>query len=353
MSPLPENETLFQELSAALEQAAVNPAAPCDKWQSLRPTVLRIAGALRAVGVFVPAAKQAATMLDSVQTLIDSLCSTAASTTPSCCEADEDPSAPASGAQKIRRYGWIPDLPDQRDHLYAAPLHMLGALPSHVDLRPQCPPELYDQGQLGSCTANAIAAAIEFNKLKQQAANASTPSRLFIYYNERVLMGDHYVQQDSGAYLRTGIKSVAAQGAPPERYWPYIIDQFAQRPSPLAYQEALKHKAIAYQRLAQSLVQMKACLASGYPFVFGFTVYESFESPAVARSGVVSMPGYFERALGGHAVLAVGYDDAQQRFIVRNSWGPHWGQHGHFTMPYAYLLDANLSSDFWTIRKVQ
>jgi len=100
------------------------------------------------------------------------------------------------------------------------------------------------------------------------------------------------------------------------------------------------------------LNQMKGCLASGYPFVFGFTVYESFESQHVVTTGVVSMPAAGEKVLGGHAVVAVGYDDTTQRFIVRNSWGPGWGKGGYFTMPYAYLTDSNLSDDFWTVRLV-
>ncbi len=99
-------------------------------------------------------------------------------------------------------------------------------------------------------------------------------------------------------------------------------------------------------------MQMKGCLASGYPFVFGFTVYESFESEDVAKTGVVPMPAHTEKVLGGHAVTAVGYDDAQQRFIVRNSWGTDWGMKGYFTMPYAYLTDSNLADDFWTVRLI-
>ena len=98
---------------------------------------------------------------------------------------------------------------------------------------------------------------------------------------------------------------------------------------------------------------MKACLASGYPFVFGFTVYESFESDAVAQSGHAPMPGPGEKVLGGHAVMAVGYDDSQQWFIIRNSWGTEWGMEGYFTLPYDYLANDNLSDDFWTIRIVQ
>jgi len=109
---------------------------------------------------------------------------------------------------------------------------------------------------------------------------------------------------------------------------------------------------VTYSRLTQSLSQLKGCLASGYPFVFGFTVYDSFESQQVAQTGVVPMPAAGEGVLGGHAVLAVGYDDTQQRFIVRNSWGTGWGMQGYFTMPYAYLTEQNLSSDFWTVRLV-
>ena len=97
---------------------------------------------------------------------------------------------------------------------------------------------------------------------------------------------------------------------------------------------------------------MKGCLASGYPFVFGFSVYDSFESEAVARSGEMPMPQPTERLLGGHAVLAVGYDDATQRFIVRNFWGRKWGMAGYFTMPYGYMTDSNLADDFWTIRLI-
>lgn len=98
---------------------------------------------------------------------------------------------------------------------------------------------------------------------------------------------------------------------------------------------------------------MKGCLASGYPFVFGFSVYESFESQAVAQTGIVPMPSPNEQLLGGHAVLAVGYDDEQGRFIVRNSWGKDWGMEGYFTIKYDYLLNDNLADDFWTIRRVE
>ncbi len=247
------------------------------------------------------------------------------------------------------RYGWQPDLPDQRDHLYAAPLAAIGPVPAKADLRSQCPP-VYDQGQLGSCTANAIAAAVQFDRLKQKISDF-VPSRLFIYYNERVI--EHTVASDSGAQIRDGIKSVGVQGDCPETEWPYVPAKFKTKPSSACYKDALKYKAVSYQRVTQTLGQLKGCLASGYPFVFGFTVYESFESAQVAKTGHASLPKSGEQTVGGHAVVGVGYDDAKQWFMVRNSWGDGWGLKGYFTLPYAYVTDDNLASDFWTIRIVQ
>jgi C1A family cysteine protease len=251
-------------------------------------------------------------------------------------------------ARKIQGYGWNPDIPDGRDLMYAAPPEVVTQLPTQVDLRPQCPP-VYDQGQLGSCTANSIAGALEFDQIKE-GQQSFTPSRLFIYYNERAIEGT--VSSDSGAQIRDGVKSVNQQGAPPETDWPYDITKFSEKPPEQAYADAAQHKAILYQRLTQTLNQLKGCLASGYPFVFGFVVYESFESQQVASSGQAQMPQAGEKQLGGHAVLAVGYDESEQRFTVRNSWGPGWGMQGYFTLPYPYLLQQTLSSDFWTIRSV-
>lgn len=249
-----------------------------------------------------------------------------------------------------KRYGWIPDLPDQRDHLYAAPSPILAKLPAKVDLRLKCPPIL-DQGELGSCTANAIANAHRFDQIKEGSVKCFAPSRLFIYYNERAIEGT--VNSDAGAMIRDGIKSIAKQGVCPEDQWPYDIKKFTKKPSAAVCKEALKHQALSYQRVVQTATQMKGCLASGYPFVFGFSVYESFESAAVAKTGNVSMPGPSEKLLGGHAVLAVGYDDKKQKFIVMNSWSEKWGDKGYFYMPYAYLSDENLASDLWTVRIVE
>ncbi len=250
-------------------------------------------------------------------------------------------------------YGWVPDTPDHRDMLYAVPRAVSVALPVAVDLRKQCPP-VYDQGQLGSCTGNAIGAAVQFSRMKQKVPTAKlVPSRLFIYYNERVM--EHTIRSDAGAMIRDGIKSVAKQGVVFEtgaNAWPYVVSKFATKPPVACYKAALKDNVASYQRVSQTLSQLKGCLASGYPFVFGFTVYEAFESDEVARTGVLSLPARSEQALGGHAVLCVGYDDGAARFIVRNSWGKSWGKSGYFTMPYSYVLDPNLADDIWTVRLV-
>jgi C1A family cysteine protease len=233
--------------------------------------------------------------------------------------------------------------------MYSAPENVLVALPKKVDLTSKMPP-VYDQGQLGSCTANAIGAAFEYEQLKQKQKDFM-PSRLFIYYNERAIEGT--VDTDSGAMIRDGIKSIAKLGVCPEDIWAYDIARFTEKPPKTAYTEATKHQVLVYRRVIANLHQMQGCLASGYPFVFGFTVYESFESPEVAATGEVPLPPRSEQVLGGHAVLAVGYDDANQCFIVRNSWGKGWGKKGYCTMPYGYLTDPSLARDFWAVYTVE
>lgn len=248
----------------------------------------------------------------------------------------------------IARYGWSPDLPDQRDKLYSAIAAPPRKLPKAVDLRSGCS-AIENQGRLGSCTANALVGNLEFLE-KAAGKPAADLSRLFVYFNERMIEGT--VARDSGAQLRDGIKTLAKQGVCAEKNWPYVIAKFAARPPAACYREGLEHQITSYHRIV-TLAEMKQCLADGYPFVFGFTVYEGFESPAVAKTGVLNLPKAGERALGGHAVMAVGYDDSTRRFFVRNSWGADWGMKGCFTMPYDYLDNRNLSDDFWTIRAME
>ncbi len=248
-----------------------------------------------------------------------------------------------------KRFGWRPDHPDMRDFLLA--VEPIKTLPLEVSLRSKMPP-VYDQGQLGSCTANSIGAILEYNEMKQREKDAATPSRLFIYFNERVMEGT--ADQDSGAEIRDGIKSVAQLGAPPETDWPYDINEFATRPPAEAYNDAMKHQAIRYARVAQTEMGIQNVLASGYPISFGFTVYESFESD-VDQDGIVPMPQPNEKTLGGHAVVAIGYKPikGQLYFECRNSWGVDWADHGYFWMPSSYLTSSDLASDFWVIQQVE
>jgi C1A family cysteine protease len=246
------------------------------------------------------------------------------------------------------KYGWIPDLPDQRDFTYLSLAPHIPSLPEKVDLRANCSP-VEDQQALGSCTANALVGNLEYLK-KQRLNQLIDFSRLFLYYNERVI--EKTTAVDSGASLRDGIKTLVKAGDCEESRWPYDITQFAVKPSVDAYAEALEHQVVSYYRI-KSTMEMKHTLSLGFPFVFGFAVYDSFESEVVASTGIVPLPHASERLLGGHAVMAVGYDDTQNRFIVRNSWGTNWGDGGYCYMPYAYLGNAYLASDFWTIRDME
>jgi C1A family cysteine protease len=248
----------------------------------------------------------------------------------------------------IKRYGTEPDRPDRRDHAYEVPPALLRRLPRQVDLRARCPP-VYNQKHLNSCSANAIAAALWFDERRHDRAVPS-PSRLFIYYNERAREGS--VSINATVSLRDGYRSVARIGVCSERMWPYLVERYRRKPSPHCYEAAADHRAIWYRRLEKTLPQLKACLAEGYPFTGGFSVYQRFESRPVRRTGVVPMPGPHEKKLGGHAMLIVGYSDASEQFIVRNSWGSDWGDRGYGYLPYEYVLAPKHAWDFWTVRRV-
>lgn len=250
-----------------------------------------------------------------------------------------------------RKYSWIPDIPDQRDRCFVKRPHIAQNLPAKIDIRNASSVPV-DQGELGSCTGNSIASCDYFVQVKEGHKKAALPSRLAIYYGERVL--ENSVKQDAGAMIRDGFKVLAKTGAADEKLWPYNVAKFARKPPVKYFDTAARHKAIEYRRLNnQSLDELKTCLAEGYPFVFGFSVYESFESDAVAANGIVPMPQTNEQMLGGHAVLCVGYDDATRRFLVQNSWSDQWGDKGFFHIPYDYLTNPNLADDFWTASTVK
>lgn len=221
-------------------------------------------------------------------------------------------------------------------------LAKVSQLPDKVDLRAKMPP-IYDQGQLGSCTANALAALVEF-------LDGLMGSRLFIYYNERKIEND--VADDGGAQLSDGIKSLETYGVCLESDWPYDINKFTQEPSTICYKKALQYRVYQAKNISNTINDMKNTLASGYPFCVGIQVFSSFESDTVAKTGIVPLPTSTDQNLGGHAIVCVGYDNTQQHWIMRNSWGPNWGDSGYFYLPYSYLTDTSLSTDLWSITKL-
>ena len=255
----------------------------------------------------------------------------------------------------LRKYGLHRQLPDRRDRR----LHLMlrAELPSSADLRGPFMAPVWDQGQLGSCSSFALAAAYQFERNRQglpPLGPANTPSHLFLYWNERDAEGS--TASDAGGDLRDGIQSLVTQGVCDESLWPYDDNQdgknlFEQKPPETCYAAALKDLALQYQSPDQNVTNLKTVLAGGLPIAFGIVVYESFESDAVAQSGIVPMPGAGEEQLGGHAVLLAGYNS--DSFLVRNSWGSQWGAEGYFWLPNAYVTDPDLAFDFWAVSQVE
>lgn len=238
---------------------------------------------------------------------------------------------------------WKADKKDNRDYKYQSTAK---ATPNIVDLRIHCS-AIETQGDLGSCTGQAIAGAIEL--LNKRNGKPTDVSRLFIYYYERILIGT--VNYDSGAYIRDGIKVTNKYGASLERYWPYNVNKYRQEPILEAKNDALNRKVTLYERVLDCNGCIDA-LANGYPVIMGFNVYSSFMSANVARTGIMPYPNIKrEKLLGGHAVLLVGYDKTKKMFIARNSWGNIWGDNGYFYMPFD-IVKPDMSGDYWIIKSV-
>lgn len=246
-----------------------------------------------------------------------------------------------------RRYGAIPSPPDHRDFgISSIPRLRAGPVPSKdLHLQAYLGP-VRDQGQEGSCTAHA-AYALRMMLANQFEGNRNRVqfSPAFIYYLERQLEGS--LPADAGATLRTACRVLYRFGACPERDDPYGPYTMNQPPSPQALADAQKYRAGAYHRIL-SVEDMKSCIRSGYGAMIGFMVYESFEDPMTARTGMMRVPDKNrERPLGGHAVFIWGYDDSLQAFIAQNSWGEQWGQNGHFWFPYACFADPGILFEAW------
>lgn len=249
-----------------------------------------------------------------------------------------------------RYFGWRPSPPDHRDVFYTAPRQLVAALPSRVDLsenwtNPIWNP-VWNQGSLGSCGPQTACADVVFAALRQQKRDACPmPSRLFVYYCTRALMGT--VNYDSGVDNRSLLKALNKYGWCDESLWSYDIERFRTQPPQNCFQQAATRKIAQYLAVNQSLDEMRACLAGGDPFIFGFSVYDSIDN--AESTGHIPYPRRGDRMAGGHDVLVVGYDDSTRKFKLRNSWGD-WGLQGYGTIDYAYATNPNLASDFWTVR---
>ena len=269
--------------------------------------------------------------------------------------------------------GWVRDLPDFRDYSpenekikpLLKKLNLLStpaSLPVKIDLRAWCAP-IEDQGALGSCTANAGVGMIEFYEKKAYGVWLDA-SRLFLYKATRNLLG---WTGDTGAYLRTTMGAMALFGVPPEKYWPYKIASFDAEPTAFLYAFAQSFQALNYYRLdpvgttpTNLLSQIKTNLAGNLPSMFGFTVYDSISQANGAGKGKIPFPCSTDKVAGGHAIMAIGYDDTLAikntnggktttgALLIRNSWGTSWGDMGYGWLPYEYVLKG-LAVDWWAL----
>lgn len=267
--------------------------------------------------------------------------------------------------------GWQRDLPDFRDYspdhdeikelfkwskgfkaASASGATSVKATPS-IDLSQWCSP-IEDQGNIGSCTAQAGVGLLEYYENRAFGRHLDA-SRLFLYKTTRNLLG---WTGDTGAWLRTTMQAMVVFGVPPEQYLAYDVSKYDVEPNAFCYSFAQNYKSIRYYRLdglgttnSQLLQRVKRFLKAGYPSMFGFTVYNFGND-----KGEFAFPGPNDAVQGGHAVVAVGYDDSRKigrekgALKVRNSWGTGWGENGYGWLPYRYV-EEDLAVDFWNLFK--
>lgn len=251
---------------------------------------------------------------------------------------------------KSKGLGWRPDLPDIRDLTFESSgvIKKKKSLPSKVDLKdhPDMPP-VWDQKSTGACTAFSVCTLCAFEYGKEYYFD---PSKLFLYYVTRSLEGT--VESDAGATIRSTIKAANEFGICSEKIWPYIESKFNIQPIKEAYDIASNHQAIEYKRVRQRLDDLRECLYEENLISFGICVYEGLYK-VTKNKPVLEMPDYSQSMQGGHALVLTSYDDDRELFTVRNSWSSSWGMNGYFYIPYSYILNSQLASDFWTISLVE
>lgn len=248
------------------------------------------------------------------------------------------------------KLNWLPDPKDHRDLFYMDAFRRSILLPDAWDLRTtKFFSEIQDQGQLGSCTGQAINGIMEFNERKASASvTLFEGSALALYLWARQMEGT--VKVDSGAYIRDVVKGSAKKGNPSESLYPYNIRNFAKSPSREALADAKKHKTSFYYRL-QTLDEICDALFRGFPVAFGFVCVESIFNPSVTKTGYIPLPKKSEQVIGGHAVVAVGYDRTKRLIYFRNSWSSEWGDKGYGSMDFKWFENISLTSDFWVVEK--
>ena len=250
--------------------------------------------------------------------------------------------------------GWKPELPDFNDLMYSEHLlfkdrGLCGVTQyKDVDLRPNSP-ACWNQLSINSCVAHGCSYLFAYAGILEKT-DSWTPSRLFVYYNARLLENNE--NSDGGAYIRDGIKCLAKYGVCPETDWAYNVAEVNVKPPTKAYQDAIKHKALTYYSVNNtSLDEIMSNLSAGFPITLGLSIYESFESDKVAKTGIIPMPSKTDKLLGGHCIAIAGAIMAKRQFILRNSWGSTgWGDKGYGYIPFDYVLNPKLATDCWTIR---
>jgi C1A family cysteine protease len=224
-------------------------------------------------------------------------------------------------------------------------------LPPTADLRSKLSP-VDDQGLVGACTGFTMVGLAEYRaRLK---GNTEELSPGFIYLMN--LKEDGNLGQDAGSRISTSIKVLQKYGTCPEALHPFLAPTAQQDPANIAsylntIPSAAAVKAAAANKIGsyrpvRDLNGFKTALAKGLPVAFGVAVYKSFMGPEAKATGIIPMPAGNDELLGGHAILAVGYDDAKKQVVFRNSWSPKWGDQGYGYLPYDYFK-KDLAGDAW------